>query len=225
MSIIDFYIKKFESDKIPISEVFNCWTTILNSLNEVNTLTVVQTEYLRIRINKRWDFIRSDAHMISFLLDPRFGRQLMDDEDVNRIMDLAISYINPDPDRDSYLSIYEQLIKYFNHIEDLKTSNHAKYQLLVSGKLTIMELWKYMRSPYPLLDSLMTKIFSLVCSTASTERNWSLQGLIHNKFRSRLDPDKVMKLAFVKSNFHLVSESKDRTIIELSSNEELSEME
>ena len=102
MSIIDFYIKKFESDKIPISEVFNCWTTILNSLNEVNTLTEVQTEYLRIRINKRWDFIRSDAHMISSLLDTRFGRQLMDDQDVNRIMDLAISYINPDPDRESY---------------------------------------------------------------------------------------------------------------------------
>jgi hypothetical protein len=41
------------------------------------------------------------------------------------------------------------------------------------------------------------------------ERNFPLQGLIHTKYRSRLDPSKVMKMTYIKTNYkHLQPKEK-----------------
>lgn len=57
---------------------------------------------------------------------------------------------------------------------------------------------------FPLIKDLAQRIFSVVCTTAAAERNFSLQGFIHSKYRSRLNPEKVSKLAYIKSNFKLI---------------------
>ena len=62
------------------------------------------------------------------------------------------------------------------------------------------------RNDFPLLYPLGLRIFSLVCSSASAERNFSIQGFIHSELRNRLEPDRVMKQAYIKSNLFLANE-------------------
>mmetsp|Transcript_18749 Transcript_18749/g.18853 ORF Transcript_18749/g.18853 Transcript_18749/m.18853 type:complete len:87 (+) Transcript_18749:543-803(+) len=44
------------------------------------------------------------------------------------------------------------------------------------------------------------KLFSLVTSSASSERNFSTMGYIHNKLRNSLSASTVQKLVYVKTN-------------------------
>ena len=72
----------------------------------------------------------------------------------------------------------------------------------------------------------MTKYFHWFAQLPQQKETGLFKELYNNKFRSRyysLDHDKVM--TFIKSNFHLLSESKDGRVIELSSDEELNDME
>ena len=67
---IDFYIIKFQSDKVPLSDVVKCWDE-LSHLNEI-ALTQDEHEYLQLKVRARKEFILSDAHKIAYLLDPRY---------------------------------------------------------------------------------------------------------------------------------------------------------
>jgi hypothetical protein len=73
-----------------------------------------------------------------------------------------------------------------------------------SGIMKPKNFWALNGSRWPSIKPLATKIFSLVTSTASSERSWSTQGYIHSKIRSCLGNEKVNKLVFVKSNSQLL---------------------
>jgi len=80
------------------------------------------------------------------------------------------------------------------------------YDRLVNYDSTLPDFWRLYRNDFPLLYPLGLRIFSLVCSSASAERNFSIQGFIHSELRNRLESDKVMKQAYIKSNMFLLED-------------------
>jgi hypothetical protein len=75
---------------------------------------------------------------------------------------------------------------------------------LSTRKISLSDFWE----EFPRLSKLALVACSLVCSTSSAERNFSLQGLIHSKYR---DP-KVMKMAYIKTNYKHMQPNKKNII-------------
>ena len=59
---------------------------------------------------------------------------------------------------------------------------------------------------FPTLTFYARKIFSLVATSASAERSFSMMGYIHCKLRNRLKLDAVDKLMYVRCNHKYVDE-------------------
>jgi hypothetical protein len=68
--------------------------------------------------------------------------------------------------------------------------------------------WALYGDQFPSLKLLAKQIFSLVSSTASSERSWSIQGFQGSEF---LGNEKVMKLVFIKSNYLKLDDPTFRT--------------
>ena len=63
-----------------------------------------------------------------------------------------------------------------------------------------MQFWTVDGKQWPLLRKIALNIFSMACSSASSERNFSTMGFIHTKLRNRLGKNKVEKLVYIKTN-------------------------
>lgn len=74
---------------------------------------------------------------------------------------------------------------------------------------TICTILTLSRAKEPLLYHYAKGINSMVCSSASSERIWSIFSFIHTKLRNRLSSEKVDKLAFLYVNSAFLDE-KDR---------------
>lgn len=61
----------------------------------------------------------------------------------------------------------------------------------------------------PQLTKLAIRILSIPCSSAASEQNWSAFSYIHDKKRSRLTPDRVLKLVYIYSNYKLAQPRED----------------
>lgn len=199
---IDIHITKFQSDKIPLSEVVECWENLFN-LNQVE-LSENELNYYQTKVRERSQFILADAHKIAYLLDPRFYPYvLVENSEKNRIVDLITSYqVHGEKDRAEIQSTYLQYQRFllFCQNPDIDSMN-----ILNEKQFTLQEFWQLKSLEFPKLFQIATRIFSLVCSSASAERNFSLQELIQTKFRNKLTPEKVMKLAYIKANMKYLS--------------------
>jgi hypothetical protein len=79
------------------------------------------------------------------------------------------------------------------------------YSLVQSGKESIKGFWKNLvtSTKFPLISNLALRVFS--CRPASSERNFSVMGFIHNKTRNRSNPETVRKLSSVKTNLRAIN--------------------
>ena len=70
---IDNAIKFYQSDSVPISEVYASFTNKLpNSIMLMPLISPEERDYMLKLIHHRFDFMYGDAHWIAYLLDPRF---------------------------------------------------------------------------------------------------------------------------------------------------------
>jgi hypothetical protein len=70
---IDGLIVKYQSDKIPISEVmldFHALPNEFAKLHSTNVITKQEVEYLVMFAKKRFQFMYGEAHSLSYLLNP-----------------------------------------------------------------------------------------------------------------------------------------------------------
>ena len=63
-----------------------------------------------------------------------------------------------------------------------------------------MNYWVSEGNDWPLLQQVVLRVFSMSCSSAASERNFSTFGFIHTKLRNSLTDDRVMKLVYIKTN-------------------------
>ena len=63
-----------------------------------------------------------------------------------------------------------------------------------------MSYWFSDGNDWPLLQKVALRVFSMACSSAASERNFSTFGFIHSKMRNRLTEESVRKLVYIKTN-------------------------
>jgi hypothetical protein len=68
----------------------------------------------------------------------------------------------------------------------------------------------YGRKSYPSLSRIAKRLYSIVPSSAASQRGWNVCSTIHTKKRNRLSNEKVEKLAFVYINATLLDEKDNR---------------
>jgi hypothetical protein len=69
---IDALIKKYQSNKVPVSEVYQDWFELTKTLKNLPMLSPLERVRVEAVSTDRWNFIYNDAQGVAYLLDPRF---------------------------------------------------------------------------------------------------------------------------------------------------------
>ena len=78
--------------------------------------------------------------------------------------------------------------------------------MLLKGKSTVINYWKSVCIQWDILQPLGLKIFSLVASSAESERNFSDEAFIHSAKRNRLSSERVEKSVRLRCNLPSLTE-------------------
>ena len=69
---IDKFIKIFQSDAVPCSDVFNVFLELEDKMHAMTNIDAHKKTYLVQLVKQRFQFMYGDAHGIAYLLDPRY---------------------------------------------------------------------------------------------------------------------------------------------------------
>lgn len=83
-------------------------------------------------------------------------------------------------------------------------------------KMSSKTFWNCIgRHDYPALYLCAQSVNEMVCSSAASERVWSIYRFIHSRLRSQLANDRVEKLAFIYVNCAMLDENDKNDYMEL----------
>ena len=86
-------------------------------------------------------------------------------------------------------------------IDALNEREEKTYRFKMIGDTqSVLQWWKSDGTDWPMLHELALRVFSMAASAAASERNFSTFGFVHSKLCNRLAPEKVKKLAYIKTN-------------------------
>ncbi|KAH9274709.1 hypothetical protein BASA83_002906 [Batrachochytrium salamandrivorans] len=174
---IDMFITMFQSDSVPISE----------------------KDFLIKLTAERLNFIYGDAHGFGNILDPRYLGDGMDRELRSQVEDLLFAF-GPDESTERKEKIYDEYTKFRVSVLQERTADSFRFKMLKKGTKTVMQYWVSDGNDWPVLQQVALRVFSMACSTAASERNFSTFGFIHTKLRNSLTEDNVRKLVYIKTN-------------------------
>jgi hypothetical protein len=151
---------------------------------------------------------------MAYILDPRYIGSGMSNETYRYNENLIYSHPSEDSSTISSMeidarqrAIFDEIKKYRIQALNDKKSNNFNYRRL-RDSLSPLEYWQTEGEYWPLLQPIALRLFSMVASSASSERNFSTFGFIHQKLRNSLEPHKVMQLVYIKTNYPIVSKIK-----------------
>ena len=208
---IDALIVKYQSDGVPISDVWLDFHLLPNRFTEVlnqHHISGTELEYLVKLSRDCFDFMYGIAHGMAYLLDPLYLgiglpfqiRKVVEDQLCAMPSEMGIS---PPPIVDSRVHQEKLFLQYMEFMIDTmaeKDGNTFRYQMLLGRQKTPLQWWLTDGIQWPELQQVAIKLFSMATSSASCERNFSVMGFIHSKLRNSLSPATVEKLVFIKSN-------------------------
>jgi len=90
---------------------------------------------------------------------------------------------------------------YTRYVKDLKAANTPKFQRILNKEISVKNFWVNNEADFPNLSKLAIYIFSLVCASASAERNFSMMAFIHSKLRNR---EQINVYSLIVINHHAV---------------------
>jgi len=160
-------------------------------------------------VRERLQFLYGDAIGIAYLFDPVLLGKDMNDEHKVKAEDALFESVSrgvviTDENRDEIEAKKEQLfVEYTNWVIKAtsdRAQNDFRFKMLLKGKKTCIQYWLVDGGAYPNLREVAINVFSMVTSSAASERGFSAMGFVHSKLRNRLSPDTVEKLIFIKNN-------------------------
>ncbi|KAH6600482.1 hypothetical protein BASA50_002268 [Batrachochytrium salamandrivorans] len=196
---IDMFITMFQSDSVPISEVYQAFIKLPNIFSEIVGISLEQKDFLIKLTAERLNFIYGDAHGFGNILDPRYLGDGMDRELRSQVEDLLFAF-GPDESTERKEKIYDEYTKFRVSVLQERTADSFRFKMLKKGTKTVMQYWVSDGNDWPVLQQVALRVFSMACSTAASERNFSTFGFIHTKLRNSLTEDNVRKLVYIKTN-------------------------
>lgn len=188
-------IVAFQNDRKPISDVYHVFQTLTGKINALPRLDDADREVITIKVAERWNFIYSDAHGLSYMFDPRYAGQDMDDNTRHGCLTF-IEKFYPAIARNG------EMQKFNAYLMKWKSTYHGQVEALTSGALSPLLWWQGLDNniKFPALRKVAMKLFTLCASSAASERNFSSFSFIHTKLRNRLSDEKVVKSVYVYAN-------------------------
>jgi hypothetical protein len=206
LASIDVLIVKYQSDKVPISEVMPNFHNLPEEYKKVmssNIITHQEFEYLVVLAQRRFQFMYGFAHGLSYLLDPRHIRDGLPADSRSSLEEVLINSLIDDvtPIDDGHKEkLYIQFTTYFISATKERQANSFRYPMLSKGSKTVLQYWQTDGCQWADLQSVAVRFFSIATSSAAFVRNFSTMGFIHSKLRNSLSAKTVEKLVFIKSN-------------------------
>ena len=203
LELINTGIVMFQDDRAPLSSIYNFFVVHLPTRlgdNATMKITLEERKYIRDLVQKRFDFIKGDAMLISYMLDPIYkGADMLPShqEEVDKLLfDTA--------DTNANTQLYNQ------HTQWRKTPilPVQKSALESTGGVTPMTRYEYwLEQKYvPQLKEVALNVFAMVATSSSSERCFSVMKFVHSKSRNRMNQKIVRKLLYTKMNASLLRE-------------------
>lgn len=203
---LDCLIVKYQSDKVPISEVIPDFKSIVIKYEKLCRSEIIdqaEYDYLVFLTNYRFEFMSSEAHGLSCILDPRYLGSYLSPATRLELEDILVNtpIDDDDPgDDERKEKLFVQMTEYLIAAAQEKETNSFRYKMLMKGSKTPRQYWLTDGTQWPDLQKIAIKLFSMATSSAASERNFSTMGFIHSKLRNKLSPSTVEKLVYIKCN-------------------------
>ena len=220
-------IKKFQSDRVPVSQVFVTFCKLRIEMTRMAFLSGAQRDFLSNIVQDRWDLLYSDCHGMAYMLDPVCYNSPEYEEYINHEADLkadiekwiyAIPMSNNAGPRETLSNDvvpytettpavkrlqFRELMKFQALCRRMKDDATPLYLELTDGTMSPVDFWNINAREFPYLAPIAISLFNLSSSSASAERSFSAMGFIQNKLRNCLKPEKVEKLTYIKMNWRI----------------------
>ena len=223
---IDRYIRIFQSDAVPCSEVYKAFIELEDQMRKLPNIEEKKRSYLIELVKKRFEFMYGDAHGVGYVLDPRFLGDKMSRSLRKEIEDFIFNF--PGEDGKTTNERRDQLARKYTsfRIDALGEREQDSYRFkMIGDSKSVLQWWIVDATDWPLLRNLAIRVFSMATSSAASERNFSTFGFIHSKLRNRLSQEKVKKLVYIKTNVVQMADSTDCYVSDCSDTNELNEDE
>lgn len=133
---------------------------------------------------------------ISYMLSPKFAAEgfYVDNDKIDIIQQVNKFVSSRYPGLGEKAE--EEMVQFLSKMSSLQGS-----QKETIFKLDSKSYWNiFGRHEFPTLHLCAKSVNEMICSSAASERVWSIFRFIHSRLRNRLSNDKVEKLAFVYVN-------------------------
>ena len=219
---------KFQKDSVALSEVYECFESLPLEFETNEYLSEMEKAYLKKLALDRWNFCYSDAHGVSYLLDPRFTGARMDLDLKEKVLEFVseLSQVSGEElEEEKNIAVVMEYDNFFNFCERQRQRpvKGRFWNMLMNGQRSVSYFWFSDGKEWPRLQKIALQVFSLSPSSASSERNFSSEGFIHSKRRNRLGKEKVAKLNFIRTNQALFDEYSAKELVEINDQSDIDE--
>lgn len=151
---------------------------------------------IQLKVLQRWDFASTEFTSVSYMLTPKFAGDgfYVDNDKID-----SLAYVKKLVDaRHPGLGdrAEEEAGQFMSKMSSL--TGQARESTF---KLDAKCYWNIVgRSEFPTLFLCAQSVNAMVCSSAASERVWSIYRFIHTRLRNRLCNERVEKLAFIYIN-------------------------
>lgn len=183
-----FILGKFEADNAPLYLVYKYFGEMYKHFSS----NIV----LREKVKRRWDFLSTECTGISYMLTPKFAADgfYIDNDKIDIVTQVNKLVSSRFPGLGDQAQ--DEMIQF---VSKMSSMHGARKETVF--KMDSRSYWNIIgQYEFPTLWLCAKTVNEMICSSAASERVWSIYRFIHSRLRNRLANDKVEKLAFVYVN-------------------------
>lgn len=160
-------------------------------------------------VKARWTFLKKDVHSLAYILKPKHAANgfFINNEKMNIMTSVKKYVLKRQPGEiQRAIDTQKEMTRYVAEVSRLVGDEKEMTDNMSARDYSDI----FGKTKYPLLFDCAKSLNAMVCSSAASERAWSIFGFVHTPLRNRLADDKVDKIAFLYINSAILDE-KDKT--------------